>query len=370
MHAFYVMGLCLIGHCGLLLGAAPSRVSHTLDCQTEDSQTLDPQTVATKTSSDIPSFVGKRLPYLHVSQWYVNGPLSVATLEGKPWVFVLVRFASSRIQEFLPVLESIHRPLEEGGPCVLAFSKDYVRDLEYALRNLGKKPSFYIARDRQFRTHLKLKVDVFPYFYLIDGTRKVVWQGTAGPELFEKLKELTGKQLEPKPVAGKPHAGPGASKGQEPGRLPKGFRMQVDKAMRKENIPLMVDLLRSTYKGTLAPKIPVLARLWEQLREHLDQGKARVGKRIAAKRYIPARELCAKLQRDFGEFPPAVELQKSWEQLAELEGKRWYERAEKALQDSDRETARRNLERLKKTYPKSQWAKKARVLLKQIKEID
>ncbi|MFQ5653830.1 MAG: hypothetical protein ACE5GW_03750 [Planctomycetota bacterium] len=332
---------------------------------------------------DIPSFVGKKLPHMQIERWYVGEPLNFGSLRGHPWVFVLAKLTSPTFEQIRPLLESIHRPTDKGGPFVVVFTKEPQGVVEKALRQMKKKPPFPIAGDRRFLTHLKLKVDRFPYLYLVNPDQLVAWQGVPGPEMGPALDRLQriarrggkGKRREQPPPSGpgKGEKETGRKDGEptrkpKPPSLPKDFPERCEKALKRGSIADRSRLLAQAWPRAEPPKNRLLRRLWDALSKDLDKESGVIEKRIDGKRYGAARSRLKKSSEAFGRFAPARSLRTLWARLAEEEGGRWLERAEEARAAGDRETARKELERVIKIYKGSKVAERARVLLTELEE--
>lgn len=310
-----------------------------------------------------PRFVGKKLPYINIEKWYSKPVFNLGSLNRQKWVLVLVNVGDPILKQLLPLLESVHRPHTEGGPCIVLYTKETDKEIRAGLKKLGKT-KLPLIRDRRFLTHLKLKVAVKPYFYFVGEDGLVTWQGIAGLDITERF-EAIKKPGDDGGGSGKGGRRPPKDKPRAP--LPKDYSKQVDRAIKKRDTAEQVRLLRLAHLGTTEPGSRTPRRLWQTLMKTLDIEAEKIEKTITAKRYAAARKRLVKQRDAFGQFPPAVRLWKMFNRLADLEGQPWYDKAVLARTRGDVDVARRELERILAHYADTPMGAKARELLETLK---
>lgn len=313
-----------------------------------------------KKGADKGDYVGQQLPRLTVEKW-INGPtLSPSRLRGVPWVLVMMSVDAPVFEGVAPLLESIHKESEEGGPVVIVFSKEESQTIENVLRKRGSKPNFSIANDRRLETYLTLDPPSLPFLYLVGADSKVIAQGNINGDIQRQLRELKGAP--PKGSEKSP-----ASQPVGPQTLAADFEERVVKALGRDKPQSLIALLREVYDGEAKPTHPRLEKLWEQLDGALKADAERVATLVTRHRYGEARDKVEKISATFQGFAPAAksvaELQES---LAQTQGQEWLGQARDAKTKGNKAEARILLKKILEHYANTSVGTAAKKMLEDL----
>ncbi|MGE3164284.1 MAG: hypothetical protein AB7O52_05225 [Planctomycetota bacterium] len=306
-------------------------------------------------------YLGKPLPRLTVDKWH-NGPsLPPSLLSDIPWVLVMMSVDAPVFESVAPLLESVHKDRDQGGPVVIVFSKEENKVIEKALRRRETKPRFSIANDRLVDTYRLLDPPSLPYVYLVGADGNVTDQGNLNGDIQQKMRALRGAP--PKAKAGNPPAGEVVG----PTKLSADFEDRLRKALDRPKPQPLIKLLREVYEGDAKPTHARLAKLWDEVDGLLDVDLEKVTALATKQRFSEARDQMEKVQDRFAGFPPVTtRIAGVHADLAKAQGEPWLRQAREARAMGDVDGARVLLTKILEHYGDTAVGKAAKELLAEL----